>query len=53
MVIISPFAKRGVIDHTQFETVSITRFIELRWNLPALNDRDAHATAPIDAFSFN
>jgi phospholipase C len=51
MVIVSPFARRGVIDHTQFETVSILRFIELRWNLPALNDRDAHAAAPIDAFS--
>ncbi len=30
-VIISPFAKRGFVDHTQYETVSILSFIEDRW----------------------
>ncbi len=50
MVIVSPFARRGFVDHNQYETVSILRFIELRWNLPALNDRDAKAAAPLGAF---
>jgi phospholipase C len=50
MIIVSPFAKRAVVDHTQYETVSIIRFIELRWGLPALNERDAHAQAPTEAF---
>ncbi len=43
-------AKRGFVDHTQYETVSLLKFIELRWNLPPLNQRDADATAPFDAF---
>jgi acid phosphatase len=50
MVIVSPFARRDYVDHTQYETVSIIRFIELRWNLAPLNDRDAKATAPIGSF---
>jgi acid phosphatase len=50
MVIVSPHARRGFVDHTQYETVSIIKFIELRWNLPALNQRDAAATAPLNAF---
>lgn len=50
MVIISPHARRGYIDHTSYETVSILKFIELRWKLPALNERDAAATAPLNAF---
>jgi acid phosphatase len=50
MVIVSPFARRGYVDHAQYETVSIIRFIELRWKLAPLNDRDAGAAAPVGAF---
>jgi phospholipase C len=50
MVIVSPHAKRGFVDHTPYETVSLLTFIELRWNLPPLNQRDADATAPLNAF---
>jgi phospholipase C len=50
MIIVSPFARRGYVDHTPYETVSILRFIELRWDLPALNRRDAAARAPLGAF---
>jgi phospholipase C len=32
-IVISPWAKRGFVDHTQYETVSILAFIEKRWNL--------------------
>jgi phospholipase C len=32
-VIISPFAKPGFVDHTQYETCSILSFIEQRWAL--------------------
>ena len=32
-IIISPFARRGYVDHTQYETVSILSFIEKRWHL--------------------
>ncbi|MBN8906082.1 MAG: acid phosphatase, partial [Rhodospirillales bacterium] len=35
-LIISPFAKRGVVDHTLYDTTSIIRFVEKRWSLPPL-----------------
>ena len=35
-MIISPFAKRGFVDHTPYDTGSIARFITHRWSLPVL-----------------
>jgi len=35
-IIISPVAKKGTIDHTEYDTTSILRFIIRRWELPAL-----------------
>ena len=35
-LIISPFAKQGFVDHTQYDTTSILRFITRRWDLPVL-----------------
>jgi phospholipase C len=35
-LIISPFAKRGVVDHTLYDTTSILRFITRRFDLPVL-----------------
>ena len=35
-VIISPFARRGFVDHTPYDTGSIVRFITHRWSLPVL-----------------
>ncbi|TIV91800.1 MAG: acid phosphatase, partial [Mesorhizobium sp.] len=34
--IISPYAKMGVVDHTQYDTTSILRFITNRYDLPVL-----------------
>jgi len=34
--IISPFAKKGTVDHTQYDTTSILRFITKRFELPVL-----------------
>ena len=34
--IVSPFAKKGVVDHTQYDTTSILRFITRRFDLPML-----------------
>jgi acid phosphatase len=42
-LIISPYAKKGYVDHTQYDTTSILRFITHRWSLPVLpgiNTRD-------------
>src|SRR5262249_7889935 len=43
-IIISPFAKKGYVDHTQYETSSILSFIEKRYGLAALATRDAQAS---------
>lgn len=43
-LIISPFAKKGTVDHTQYDTTSILRFITRRFalsELPGLAARDA------------
>ncbi|MGC4093891.1 MAG: acid phosphatase [Polyangiaceae bacterium] len=41
--ILSPFAKKGFVDHTQYETVSILTTLERRFGLEPLSDRDANA----------
>jgi phospholipase C len=35
-IIVSPFAKRGFVDHTQYDTTSVLRLITRRWRLPVL-----------------
>lgn len=47
-LIISPFAKRGFVDHTQYDTESILRLITRRFDLEVLSGikaRDAGLTA--------
>jgi phospholipase C len=51
-IVVSPFARRGFVDHTRYETVSILRLIERRWNLRPLGDRDARANDLSAAFDF-
>ena len=43
-IIVSPFAKRHYVDHTQYDTTSILRFVTKRFALPmlpGLTTRDA------------
>jgi acid phosphatase len=35
-LIISPYAKHGSVDHTQYDTTSVLRFITRKWHLPVL-----------------
>lgn len=42
-IIISPFAKKGAVDHTVYDTTSILRTIQVRWNLQPFGTRDAKA----------
>lgn len=51
-IIVSPFAKRGYVDHTQYDTTSILKSIETRWNLAPLSSRDAAAKDLENAFDF-
>ena len=48
-LIVSPYAKRGTVDHTQYDTTSILRFITNRWNLPVLPGIDGARQALLPA----
>jgi acid phosphatase len=51
-IIIGPFAKKGNIDHTQYESVSILSFIEHRWSIKPLAERDKNANPFRNALIF-
>jgi phospholipase C len=52
-LIISPYAKLGFIDHTQDQFESMLKFIEWRFNIPSLTERDRNANNLLNAFDFN
>ena len=39
LIAVSPFAKKGVVDHTYTDHVSILKFIEANWRLEPLSPR--------------
>ncbi len=51
-IVISPFARRGYVDHTQYDTTAILKLIEDRWDLPPLGTRDAAANSLLNAMRF-
>jgi phospholipase C len=53
LLVISPYAKAGYISTTQYEFSSVLKFIEERFNLPALGNRDLYANDITDSFNFN
>jgi phospholipase C len=44
-IIVSPFARRRYVDHTQYDTTSILRFISKRFDLPVLPGIEARDAA--------
>ena len=52
-IIISPYAKRGFIDHTTYDTTSILAFIEHRFGLTPLGARDSAANDLSSAFEIS
>jgi phospholipase C len=52
-LIISPYAKKGFVDHTQYDTTSILKFIENRWGLAPLTSLDAAVNDLSNAFNFS
>ncbi len=52
LIVISPFAKKGFVDHTQYDTTSILKLIESRWGLAPRGTRDAAANGLTNAFDF-
>jgi phospholipase C len=53
VLLVSPYAKTGYIDHTVLDFTSILKFIEQNWNLPALSTRDTNANNILSAFNFD
>ena len=49
-VIVSPFAKRGYVDHKTYDTLSILALLEHKWGLAPLSARDAQADPLSGAF---
>jgi len=52
LLIISPYALAGYVSHTQYELSSFLKFVEERYGLPALTERDANANDMLDSFDF-
>jgi phospholipase C len=54
MIVISPYARKNYVSHTQYETASVLRYAEDLFNLPQMSDADARATSPAaDCLDFN
>lgn len=53
MLIVSPYAKKGFVDSTQYDHTSTLKFIETRWQLEPLGTRDAAANDLTNAFDFD
>ena len=47
-VVVSPRARQGHVSSVVYDHTSILRFIETKWNLPALTNRDGHAANLLD-----
>jgi phospholipase C len=52
-LLVSPYARRGHVDHTQLDHTAGIRFIEENWGLEPLADRDAAARTFTAAFDFS
>jgi phospholipase C len=52
LIVVSPYAKRHYVSHAIYDHTSILRFIETKFNLPALTRRDANAAPLNDLFDF-
>jgi phospholipase C len=52
LMLISPFAKKHFVAHSTYDHTSILRFIEARFILPAMTNRDANALVPWEMFDF-
>jgi phospholipase C len=51
-LLISPWTRRGYVDHKVADTTSVLKLIEARFDLPALHTRDAAAYNLLDGFDF-
>jgi phospholipase C len=52
-VAVSPYARAHYVSHRVYDHTSILRFIETRFDLPALTARDANARPLLELFDFD
>jgi phospholipase C len=53
MLVISPYAKKGYVSHTQYEPGSILKFVEDNWGLARVGTTDVRAASIEDVFDFS
>jgi len=53
LLIISPYARKGYVSHTQYDFSSFLKFVERRFGLPTLTDDDRRANDMVDSFDFD
>ena len=51
-LVVSPYARRGVVEHGEYDHASILALIEWRWGLAPLTERDRRARPFLEAFDF-
>jgi phospholipase C len=52
-LVVSPWAKHGFIDHTQYEFASLLKLAEVNFNTPSLGTRDVSANDMMNSLDFN
>jgi phospholipase C len=52
-LVLSPYAKAGFISHTQHSHISLVKFCETTFGLPAINKRDQASDGMADCFDFS
>ena len=53
LVVVSPWARPGHVSHRAYDLTSVLRFIQTRFDLPALTRRDANARPLLELFDFS
>ena len=53
MLIISPWAKQGFVDQTEYEFSSVLKFMETIFGLECMTERDCGAATMMNAFDFS
>lgn len=52
LLVVSPYAKRGYVSHTDYQFGSILKFIEQNWRLGSLDATDKQSHSIADMFEF-
>ena len=52
-LLVSPYAKRGAVDHTLLDYTAMLHFIESNWKLAPLSTRDKRSAGLASAFDFS